>query len=137
MGNMFIRWDGTHQTGLDIIDEQHRGLVSLINSFFFHKADPFIERILVPTALMTINFAKIHFLTEEQLMGEAKYPGLEEHARVHEQLFAKLVIEEQECRRDRDADRFLNFLKTWWFDHINRYDRLYISHLKAYYGDRI
>lgn len=68
MAHLFIRWEEIHKTGLTIIDEQHRGLVSLINSFFFHKNDPFIERILVPTALMTINFAKIHFLTEQQLM---------------------------------------------------------------------
>ena len=137
MGNLFIRWDNMHKTGLDIIDEQHRGLLSLINSFYFHKNDPFIERILVPTALMTINSAKIHFLTEEQLMSEAGYEGLDDHARSHEQLFAKLIIEEQECRRDRDADRFLNFLKTWWLDHINKFDRPYIEPLKKFFGDRV
>lgn len=137
MGNLFIRWESIHHTGLDIIDEQHRGLVSLINSFYFHKNDPFIERILVPTALMTINFAKIHFLTEQQLMAEADFPGAEAHARAHDQLFAKLVIEEQECRRDRDADRFLEFLKTWWLDHINKFDRLYVSRLKEFFGDRV
>lgn len=137
MSNLFIRWENVSHSGLDIIDEQHRGLVSLINSFYFHKNDPFIERVLTPTALMTINFAKIHFLTEEQLMEESAYPGLEEHVRVHEQLYAELIVTEQECRRDKDADRFLEFLKTWWLDHINKFDRLYEAHLKAFFGDRV
>jgi len=137
MGHLLIHWADVHKTGLTIVDEQHRGLASLINSFFFHKNDPFIERILVPTALMTINFAKIHFLTERQLMEEAEYPGLEEHALAHEKLYRDLIATEKKCRRARDADGFLNFLKSWWLDHINKYDRRYIPHLKNFYGDRV
>ena len=137
MGYLLIRWADVHKTSLTIIDEQHRGLVSLINSFFFHKNDHFIERILVPTALMTINFAKIHFLTEQQLMEEAEYPGLEEHARAHEKLYRDLIAAEKKCRQAKDADGFLNFLKSWWLDHINEYDRRYIPHLKNFYGDRV
>lgn len=137
MGNLFIRWENIHHTGLEIIDEQHRGLVTLINSFYFHKNDQFIERILVPTALMTINLAKIHFLTEEGLMSESAYPDLEQHARAHKKLYAKLIVEEKESRRNRDADRFLEFLKGWWLEHVNKYDLTYVPHLKAFYGDRV
>lgn len=137
MGHLFIRWDDINKTGLTIIDEQHRGLVSLINSFFFHKNDPFIERILVPTALMTINFAKIHFLTEQRLMKESKYPDLEEHATVHEKLYQDLIATEKKCRQTRDADSFLEFLKTWWLEHVNRYDRRYVPYLKDFFGDRV
>lgn len=137
MANLYVHWEEIHQTGLAIIDEQHRGLVSLINSFFFHKNDPFIERILVPTALMTINFAKIHFLTEQQLMEESGYPGVEEHLKAHEELFRKLIAVEKKSRAARDADGFLAFLKTWWLEHVNEFDRLYIPHLKAYFGNRV
>jgi len=137
MGNLFIRWDDVNRTGLSIIDEQHRGLASLINSFYFHKNDPFIERILVPTALMTINFAKIHFLTEQQLMEEAAYPGLEEHTAAHEELLKELLIVEKKSRQARDADGFLDFLKGWWLGHVNQHDRLYIPHLQAFFGGRI
>lgn len=137
MANLFIHWDEIHQSGLAIIDEQHRGLVSLINSFFFHKNDPFIERILVPTALMTINFAKIHFLTEQQLMEESAYPGLEEHLKAHERLFRELISVEKKSRAARDADGFLSFLKIWWLEHVNDFDRLYIPHMKAFFGDRV
>ena len=138
MGHLFIRWaDEVHQTGLAILDEQHRGLVSMINSFYFHKNDPFIERILVPTALMTINFAKVHFLTEQELMAQAEYPELAEHIEVHENLFRELVRIELKSRQARDADGFLAFLKKWWLEHINDYDRRYVSHLKAYFGNRV
>ena len=137
MAHLFIRWDDSYSTGLTILDEQHRGMVSLINSFFFHKNDPFIERILVPTALMTMNFAKIHFLTEQQLMEEAAYPGLEEHIKAHERLYYDLIKTEKESRAARDADGFLAFLKTWWLSHNEQYDRPYIPHLKAFFGDRV
>lgn len=137
MANLFINWDEIHQTGLAIIDEQHRGLVSLINSFFFHKNDPFIERILAPTALMTINLAKIHFLTEQQLMEEAEYPDLEAHITEHERIFRDLIAVEKKSRAALDADGFLDFLKVWWLEHVNVYDRRYIPHLKAFFGDRV
>lgn len=138
MSKLFIKWENSvHQTGLDIIDEQHRALVSLINSFYYHKNDPFIERILVPTALMTINMAKIHFITEEQLMEQSAYPELEAHSLAHEHLFSRLIKVERESRRDRDAERFLDFLKSWWADHVNKFDRRYIPHLKEYFGDRV
>ena len=138
MPHLFIRWEEeVHKTGLTILDEQHRGLVSLINSFYFHKNDPFIERILVPTALMTINFAKIHFITEQELMTEAAYPEAEDHILVHEKLFKDLINVEMKSRKAKDADGFLAFLKTWWVEHVNDYDRRYVPHLKAYFGDRV
>lgn len=137
MGNLFIRWDDeVNQTGLAILDEQHRGLVTMINSFYFHKNDPFIERILVPTALMTINFAKIHFITEQELMAEAQYPELDEHIKVHEHLYRELVRVELKSRRARDADGLLAFLKTWWLEHVNEYDRRYVPHLIDYFGNK-
>lgn len=137
MAHLFIQWSDLNETGLSIIDEQHRAVVSLINSFHYHKFDPFIERILVPTAKMTLNLAKIHFLTEEELMTEAEYPGLDEHVLSHEKFYANLITVERECRATKDADGFLAFLKNWWLNHINGYDRMYAPYLKDYFGDRV
>mgnify|MGYP002597985030 CR=1 FL=1 len=51
---LYIVWSDAFDTGVAIIDEQHRGLVSLINTFFYHKGDAEkdIDRFLVPTAEM-------------------------------------------------------------------------------------
>jgi hemerythrin-like metal-binding protein len=137
MAHLFIRWEDCHPTGLAIIDEQHRGLVAVINSFFFHKNDPFIERILVPTALMAINLAKIHFLTEQQLMEQADYPLLEEHTRNHETMFRELINVERKARMTHDPEILLDCLKSWWSNHANDQDRLYIEHLKGFFGDKV
>lgn len=137
MGNLLIRWADIHKTGLNIIDEQHRGLVSMINSFYFHKNDPNIEHILVPTALMTLNFAKIHFTTEQQLMEESEYPEAARHAEAHLKLYNDLIKVERKCRRARDADGFLGFLKNWWLEHVNGEDRRYVAHMKEYFGNRV
>jgi len=137
MPHLFIHWTEANETGISIIDEQHRALTSLINSFHYHKNDPHIERILVPTAEMTINFAKIHFITEEQLMEESAYPALEEHVQAHRKLFRKLIEVETRTRKARDADGFLEFLKTWWLGHVSQYDWNYVPHLKEFFGDRI
>lgn len=136
MPHIFLKWTDKYKTGITIIDEQHRGLASLINSFYFHKSDPIIERILVPTATMMINFAKIHFLTEEQLMEESGYPNLEEHHHAHREAYKKLRAIELKARRARDADAFLAFLKTYWLEHVAEYDRQYIDHLVEFYGHR-
>ncbi len=129
--NLFIHWkEELHATGIPIIDEQHRVLVGLINSFYNHKTDQDIDRILVPTAMMTLSFAKIHFITEEEVMREAQFPGLEEHMAEHRTLYKNLVRTELKCRAVRDTDTFLEFLKDWWVNHANGYDRGYVEHVR-------
>lgn len=38
MHTLFIVWSDMNETGIKIIDDQHRGIVSVINSLYFYMS---------------------------------------------------------------------------------------------------
>ena len=134
---LYIVWSKKMDTGIKIVDEQHRGLVSLINTFFFHKADADrdVDRFLVPTAEMLKAYTRLHFLTLERLMRETGYPELEHETRLHEEMMATIRSVEAKYRASRDADGFLRFLKDYWNEHSCKAETGYIAYIKNFYGD--
>jgi hemerythrin-like metal-binding protein len=130
---LYIKWSENLEIGITILDEQHRGLVSIVNSFHYHKSDEVIDRILAPTVDTLFSFFRIHFMTEEGMMEQAGYPGLEEHRQNHQDSYKALEKIRRECRHDRDVDRFMQFLRDYWNQHVNEYDRNYVSALHEYF----
>jgi hemerythrin-like metal-binding protein len=130
---LYINWSKKLNLGITIIDEQHRGLVSIINSFHYHKSDEVVDRVLTPTVDILFSFFRIHFMTEENMMEQAGYPGFEDHRQNHLDSFAELEKIRYECRQDNDPERFTQFLRDYWTRHVNDYDRGYVSTLHEYF----
>lgn len=132
---LFIVWKDSYNTGIPILDEQHRGLVSTINSFFFHRSETTkdIERILVPTADMFKSYVKINLLTIEKLMAVSAYPKREEHQLLHATLISHIDLMETKYRKIADAQGFLEFIKNYWLTTMENSKKEYIPHILAYY----
>lgn len=130
---LYIVWSDAFDTGVAIIDEQHRGLVSLINTFFYHKGDAEkdIDRFLVPTAEMFKSYAQLHFLTLSRLMRETEYPEYEVEIRRNEEIMSIIRSVDMRCRARRDADGFLRFLKTYWTRVACKNNSNFIAYLKS------
>ena len=132
-GNLLIVWNDSYNTGVNIIDEQHRGIVSIINSLhhaLFVRDD---ETLLRPAAEMIMGYTKIHFTTEIELLTESGYPRLREHQDQHDHLIAKADQIFLSCLKEGgEAAPFLNFLKEWFIVHITREDMAYRGHLTEY-----
>lgn len=136
MGGLFIVWNQVHQTGIPIIDEQHRGIVSSINSLFFFMRNKHPKVVTLPTIMVMEQYAKVHFLTEEALLREAGYPDFAGHQSLHQKFAEKTrAMALAEKRLDESAE-LLQFLKDWWLHHINEQDRQYLPHVKAFLGKR-
>lgn len=136
MENLFIVWNPKYETGITILDEQHRGLVSLINSFFFHRdeRDDDIYKVLVPTAEMFKSYVKINFTTIQKLMKLSGYPGLRNYQLIHEEIINNINIMDAKYRKNRDAQGFLQYLKEYWLETINNHDNDYIEYIVSYYN---
>ena len=132
---LFIIWSDRYKTGITILDEQLRGLVSIINSFFCHRGDVNIDvnKILVPTAQMFIAYVKIYCLTVEKLLRESGYPDLEKYIKLHEKMVLRIVSQNRKYRRRLDADGFLNFIKDYWLATIRRNGMEFIDYLREYH----
>ena len=132
-GNLLIVWNEAYNTGIKIIDEQHRGIVSIINSLhhaLFVRDD---ESLLRPTAEMIMGYTKIHFTTEIEMLSASGYPRLREHQAKHDHLIAEADHIFLRCLKEGgEATPFLNFLKEWWVVHITHEDMGYRGHLIEY-----
>ena len=132
MESLFIVWNEEYETGIPILDEQHRGLVSLINSFFFHRRDAGedINRILVPTAEMFKSYAKINFTTVEKLMRLSGYPEEEKYRALHSEIIDHIETMDRKYRRLKDAQGLLDFLKEYWLQTIQHNEKEYLPYLQ-------
>ncbi len=136
MKTFFIVWSDDLKTGIPILDEQYRGLVSIINSFYYHRSDvnTDIKRVLVPTAEMFKGYVKINFYTIEKLLAQAGYPELEKYKKLHMEVLKKISLVDKKYRAVRDADGLLMFLKNYWLKFIKEDEFSVIHYLKQYYS---
>lgn len=130
MQDLLIVWSDIHDTGIPIIDQQHRGIVSIINSLFFFMRHKQGNDILNATVTMIGQYTKIHFVTEEKLLKSTGYPDFEAHKRLHEQLINESTLVGGQSLRNQDPSEYLIFLRNWWLNHINKHDHEYVEHFR-------
>lgn len=131
-GPLLIQWTHENNLGIPIIDDQHRGIVSVINSlglFIRHHKNDFF---LATAANMMDSYTKLHFATEEELLVTAGYSRLNEHKQLHADLIRESFSLANESMRLKEPTLYLRFLKEWWMNHINMCDRSYADEVKAY-----
>jgi len=126
---LYIRWTDCNNLGIPILDEQHRSIVSTLNTLHHFirlgKSESIIDAILNTLDQHT----SIHFTTEEQLLLKSGYPDLNKHISSHRRLLQKTnqII----CSPDGrlQEGEILRFFKDWWLDHIHTEDREYVPYL--------
>ncbi len=128
--DLYIIWHTSNELGIPIIDEQHRGLVSTINSFHYLIKEGQGEEVIRPIIMTLVQYIEIHFRTEEPLMQKAGFPGYDDHIRLHRSLTTKTKRIAEEAVTKSNAYIALEFLKDWWLDHINNVDRQYAPYLR-------
>jgi hemerythrin len=130
---LFIRWQDCNNTGIPLIDEQHKGIVSIINTFYYLIGTGRGNNKLYLRIIDTINeYSGIHFTTEEGLLETFEYANIEKHKEIHKKLLLDMErIRQNEIIKVNEAKPLLEFLKKWWIDHINVEDHRYAPHLLA------
>ncbi|WDS37165.1 bacteriohemerythrin [Pseudoxanthomonas sp.] len=129
-------WQDDLDTGIDVIDAQHRRIVEMINQL--HAAQQRGSRDGVGEVIAElVDYTLSHFAFEEELLEEAGYPFTAAHRRVHE-VFIKRVSEYR-LRFDAGediADELKTLLSRWLFNHIRNDDKAYSQtvrrHLDAF-----
>jgi hemerythrin-like metal-binding protein len=122
-----LEWKDSFSVGNAHLDEQHKGLIALIN--MLDDADmtgPVLEQLQI--------YGEEHFRDEERLMEEAGYDGLPAHREQHAAFVEWLESAHQAQRRGEVAallrDGVRDYLKNWLVNHILVSDKDYAPHLK-------
>jgi len=116
--SMFITWKPEYNLGIPIIDEQHRGIVSTINSLHFGMQNQYVSEMLTPIIDMMYDYTHIHFQIEEDFQTRIGYPDAKRHHLLHLELTAELNKTGHKSIFGKDPYAIMNFLKKWWIDHI-------------------
>ncbi|MEW6220276.1 MAG: hemerythrin family protein [Thermodesulfobacteriota bacterium] len=124
---LYIVWQPGHEIGIPIVDEQHRGIVSTINSFyyFFQRGDA--ATVYKPTLDVLHHYAALHFSTEEALMRAAGYQSMGEHVALHSRFADQVHAMTVHRTHEGDVEDLLVFLRKWWLGHISNEDRKYAA----------
>ncbi len=125
-------WNMDLNTGIEIIDKQHKALVDYINQLDDARISGHTKEAVAKVIDDLVDYAVSHFAFEESMQEEARYPYLKAHKRVHE-LFVKRVAEYQErFKQNEDISEELHKLMfNWLFTHIKHDDADYVASVKS------
>ncbi|MEW5789082.1 MAG: bacteriohemerythrin [Pseudomonadota bacterium] len=133
----FMVWNDYLVTGIDIVDQQHRGLVDMLN-----QAAPVLaqssDKALAdagPLLDALVNYAVTHFNTEEALMARlAMEPRARDHHHASHARFGQTVgamVQDFTRGGGVTGDRLLSFLGSWLVLHIMGEDQAMARQIKA------
>jgi hemerythrin len=129
--NHEVVWSDAYSVGSRLIDTQHKGLVEMTNELF-RGCERHDEMISFMMAIQSaVNYAKIHFATEERFMRKTNYPDSVVHKAEHEAFVTEVLkqvknFEEGSC----SPLDFAFYLKNWLLNHIAVSDKKYAPYLK-------
>lgn len=135
----YMKWDARYETGIQQVDDEHRQLLSLINrlkvAVRYHKGEIFEKQALDEL----VEYTKIHFAREEQIMRKYNFPDYERHKKLHDDMAAvvKQHADDFEKRGHNALKNVAPVIRDWIFDHIHVEDQAYARFLqeKGYIED--
>lgn len=129
----FIEWEDKYKINVAKVDEQHRGLFSILNRL--HESLSCGEEKSRQAELLDelIDYTVEHFETEEKLFLETDFAGYKEHKKVHDKLTGQAIDIQKEFRNDNATISFelLDFLLSWLTEHTLGLDQEAGAHLNS------
>ena len=130
-----ITWTNKFSCGIKLIDEQHKGLVDLINEMFNHVQGDMIQEQEYFSLIIheTVKYVKNHFATEERIMIATNFPGYASHKKEHDNFVYTIVenVKDYQTGKRFILINFTRFLKDWALSHIAFVDKLYFEHFRS------
>ncbi|MEW6647623.1 MAG: bacteriohemerythrin [Pseudomonadota bacterium] len=119
----YFVWDSSLETGIDIIDTQHRQIVDYINRL--HDAIAENDRAIIHEVLdQVVNYTLTHFAFEEKMIERAGYRHCEAHKEVHRVFTERVQHYRVRLAHGEDvAKKLLSDLRIWLTNHIRNEDR--------------
>lgn len=137
--NLFA-WNKGLETGVELLDEQHRN--------FFKKANAFFIQVRLKQNLSACteelrfleNYLLYHFQAEEAFMIESSYPDFLRHQAIHGMMKMKakavFVQVQQDQYSDSSMQMFAEFIQEWIKGHIFHDDLDFCIFYKKYLEDQ-
>ncbi len=119
-----IEWSDSFSVGVELFDEQHKTIISMINKLI--ETPNINTNSAIITALLTgmIEYAAEHFADEERLMRQHDYPDYSDQRTQHGDFIERTAefCSDGRLQVDSIPESILVYLRQWWVDHILKED---------------
>jgi len=129
-----IEWSKDLTIGIESIDNQHKKLISIVNTLHDAMQSPDSRDVLSNIFRELTSYTQTHFAYEERLFAQYGYQESTEHKRQHAELIFQLLELEEKVGRYQQEDltqEVMIFLKGWLTFHILETDKAYSGFLIA------
>ena len=125
-----LKWSHEFDTGIDVIDQQHKRIVDYINALRIAQGKG--DRGAVGKTLVDlIAYTQAHFSFEEALMEDAGYDQIHVHKLTHQLFFGRVVLLQERFISGENVTQDLHdLLMGWLIDHIKGEDQDYVGAVK-------
>jgi hemerythrin-like metal-binding protein len=120
----FVELKNTDLVNIQIIDDEHHQMVSLINQIqVLIELGEFKKAKILFTNLLSVT--KKHFITEEKLMKDNNFKGFISHKLEHDRVLNKLNSFDLQSKPNKHVfiSEELSNIKKWFFNHLELSDK--------------
>jgi len=120
----FLQWKDEYSVGIESMDDEHREMISLINSTY-DKLGPDADPEQIDDCLAEIfNTISMHFALEERIMRNAAYAEFEAHKNDHEELLDRLrdLMDDFYADPVTGTKTLEQSLSDWFAGHFSTFD---------------
>lgn len=127
----YLVWQEDLNTGIQIIDDQHKRIVAMINQLIHADENDHSREEVGEVLGELVDYTLSHFAFEEALLEEAGYAFTRPHKRVHEIFTDRVSQFNLRFRAGEDVTQeLINLLSRWLFNHIRNDDKAYAETVK-------
>jgi hemerythrin len=126
-------WNEMYSVQVKQCDVQHMKLFDIVNELADAMREGKGSTVLRKTLGDLLQYTRVHFAQEEELMQRSSYPKIAGHKEQHRKFIADIekFNRELESSGIGNSVAVLSVLKDWLVDHIQKTDKAYSAHLNA------
>jgi|ERR1035437_546172 hemerythrin-like metal-binding protein len=122
-----LTWNHACTVGVRALDDQHGILMDTMNELRLALVRGAGREQVSEVLDRLIEFTRMHFSSEEQLLEQHGFPALQAHRAEHQRLLAQILQSAHRAQHGEEVQMrpLLAFLRDWYVAHIEGLDRQY------------
>jgi hemerythrin-like metal-binding protein len=123
------QWHNSYSVYIKSLDSQHKRLIGLLNELYDAYMQNSYHEKVGDIILQLLDYASVHFSTEEGYFKECHYEEASEHIAEHQFFIKKIKTFEAEYPKSDTLVtlQIISFLQEWLHHHIINVDRKYMD----------
>lgn len=123
-----MNWNDKMSVGIEVFDADHKKLIAMLNDLFDAVQAGKGKDVLGKILDGLVDYTKMHFSREEQMMQKHSYVDYAAHKKEHDDLAKQVLDVQKKYQSGQTATlsmEVMNFLKNWLVKHIQGTDKKY------------